>query len=91
VPACSIKIAWLVPDTRAGFGAARPNRACDDGIKGALTETQTDASRRTILGARNGLQWAAHLDLLQILLLDRLDQLQFSLVHWWVSGFFFKN
>ena len=64
-----------MPDARAGFGAARPNRACDDGIKGALTETQTDASRRTRLGARNGLQWAAHLDLLHILILDRLDQL----------------
>ncbi len=56
------------------FGTARPNRACDDGIKGPLTEPQTDASGRTTLGARNGLQWAAHLDLLKILLTDRLDQ-----------------
>jgi hypothetical protein len=64
-----------VPDVRAGFDTARPNRACDDGIEGPLTETQTDASRRTRLGARNGLQLAAHLDLLHILLLDRLDQL----------------
>ena len=45
----------VVPDTRAGFGTARPNRACDDGIEGPLTETQTDGSRRTTLGARNGL------------------------------------
>jgi hypothetical protein len=60
----------------AGFDTARPNRACDDGIKeGPLTETQTDASRRTILGARNGLRWAAHLDLLHILRYGRLDQL----------------
>ena len=57
------------------FGTARPNRACDDGIKGPLTEPQTDGSRRTILGASNGLQWAAHLDLLHILNPDRLDQL----------------
>ncbi len=62
------------PDVRAGSGTARPNRACDDGIKGPLTEPQTDGSRRTILGASNGLQWAAHLDLLKILLHDRLDQ-----------------
>ena len=52
-----------------------PNRACDDGIEGPPTEPQTDGSRRTRLGARNGLQWAAHLDLLKILLPDRLDQL----------------
>jgi len=64
-----------VHDARAGFDTARSNRACDDGVEGPLTETQTDASRRTRLGARNGLQWAAHLDLLHILLLDRLDQL----------------
>jgi hypothetical protein len=64
-----------VPDARAGFDPARPNRACDDGIEGPPTEPQTDGSRRTRLGARNGLQWAAHLDLLKILLPDRLDQL----------------
>ncbi len=64
-----------MPDVRAGFDTARPNRACDDGFEGPLTETQTDASRRTRLGASNGLQWAAHLDLHNILLLDRLDQL----------------
>jgi len=65
----------VVHDARAGFDTARSNRACDDGIEGPPTETQTDASRRTRLGARNGLQWAAHLDLLHISLLDRLDQL----------------
>jgi len=64
-----------VPDARAEFDPARPNRACDDGIEGPPTETQTDAWRRTRLGARNGLQWAAHLDRLHILVLDRLDQL----------------
>jgi hypothetical protein len=73
-PARTIKVACVVPDVRAGFGTARPNRACDD-IKGPLTEPQTDVLRRTILGARNGLQWAAHLDLLSILILGRLDQL----------------
>ncbi len=62
-------------DARAGFDPARPNRTCDDGIEGPLTETQTDASPRTRFGARTGLQRAAHLDLLHILLLDRLDQL----------------
>jgi hypothetical protein len=71
----NIKIACVAPDVRAGFGTARPNRACDDGIKGPLTEPQTDGSRRTTLGAGNGLQWAAHLDLLKILLPDSLDQL----------------
>jgi hypothetical protein len=61
---------------RGRLGTARPNRACDD-IKGPLIETEphADASRRTILGARNGLQRAAHLDHLKILILDRLDQL----------------
>jgi hypothetical protein len=82
-----------VPAVRAGFDTARPNRACDDGIKGQLAETQTDASRRTTLGARTGLQWAGHLDHLNIFLADRLDQLHFLsnrgffFVVWVVQGY----
>jgi hypothetical protein len=64
-PACKIKIARGAPDAGGRFGTARPNRASDDGIP--LAEPQTGASRRTILGARNGLQWAAHLELPPIL------------------------
>jgi hypothetical protein len=38
--------------TRAGFGMARPNLACDEGFQGPLTEPQTDGSRRTTIGAK---------------------------------------
>ena len=49
-----------------------------EGFKGPLTEPEAGGSRRTTLGARNGLQWAAHLDLVHILLADGLDQLRHS-------------
>ena len=68
-PGCNNEIALEAPDVRAGFGIARPSPTCDDGIKGPLTELQTDGSPRTPLGARNGLQRAAHLELLPLFLL----------------------
>jgi hypothetical protein len=60
---------------RGGFGRARPNPACDDGFKGPLSKPQAVGSRRTTLEAKHGLQRAAHLDLLPLLLVRRLGQL----------------
>ena len=56
----------------AEFGIAGTNPAWDDGFYGPLTKPQTDGSRRTTLKAKNGLQRAAHLDLLPIFLPGRL-------------------
>ncbi len=74
--AISFSIAQGARDVEAGLRTARPSPSCDEGPKGPLTKPRAAGSRRTTLGVNNGLQRAAHLDLLPLSIVDRLvDQL----------------
>ena len=48
-----------------------PNLACDEGFKSSPTQPQRGGSRGTALSVNDGLQRAAHLDLLPLLILGR--------------------
>jgi hypothetical protein len=76
-----INIAQRARDVGAGLRTARPSPSCDEGLKGPLTKPRADGSRRTTLGVNNGIERAAHLDLLPLSIVDRLvDQLCHSRV-----------